>query len=235
MYYLLSVLPWAWILEWGKQFSIGLLHSINIAFWSILFGLILGLGLAFMKNSEEISFRLFGNIVTSIIRSVPELLTLIIVYNLGQRIINNFSSFMGLNYHINIDMFLSGVVALAMIFGAYSSEVFSGALQSLNIGNQEAAKSLGLKFWPLLRFITLPELLFLSRAGLTNLTLSLVKQTSLISVIGYPELLGQFHKAASSSGHYILLYGLAGLCYALMCWVTELILNHVFFKNYTAG
>ena len=214
MYYLLSVLPWAWILEWGKLFSIGLLHSINIAFWAILFGLSLGLGLAFMKNSEEISFRLFGNIVTSVIRSVPELLTLIIVYNLGQRIINNFSSFMGLNYHINIDMFLSGVVALAMIFGAYSSEVFSGAL---------------------LRFITLPELLFLSRAGLTNLTLSLVKQTSLISVIGYPELLGQFHKAASSSGHYILVYGLAGLCYALMCWVTECILNHVFFKNYTAG
>ena len=127
---------------------------------------------------------------------------------------------MGSSSYFDISIFWSGVAALSVVFAAYSSEVFLGSLRAMEGSTLEAAKALGLGPWVTLRFITVPELFRLSRHGLSNLWLSLLKQTSLLSVIGYDELTHKGYIAASSTNERIFFYAVVCAIYLLLCGVS---------------
>lgn len=179
-------------------------------------GILSGLLLAFAKNSKEVTYRLFANAVTTILRALPELLTILLIYILGQRMLNHTFGIA----RVEISAFWTGVVALSLVFAAYSSEVFLGSLRAIDATLNEAAGALGLGFWTTLRFITMPELFRLSGPGLLVLWLSLLKQTSLMSVLGYSELLSATYRAASSTGEHIAFYVLVCVLYAGLCEIS---------------
>ena len=114
-------------------------------------------------------------------------------------------------------IFWSGVIALSVVFAAYASEVFLGSLRALRASHLQAAAALALGPVVTLRFITLPEIFRLSAPGLSNLWLLLLKQTSLVSVIGYDDLLHYGYVAASSTGERIFFYGVVFVVYLLLC------------------
>jgi polar amino acid transport system permease protein len=202
---------------WGDELFYGGLSTLGLAVSALPIGLFMGLLLALAKSSREVTYRIAGNALTSVFRGLPELLTILLVYILGQRALNHMGVWLGYSSGIDISMFWSGVAALSIVFAAYASEVFLGSLRAMEGSSLEAAKALGLGPWVTLRFITLPELFRLSRPGLLNLWLSLLKQTSLVSVIAYGELLHQGYVAASSSGEQIFFYAIVCAIYILLC------------------
>jgi polar amino acid transport system permease protein len=212
---------------WGDELFYGGLNTLGLAISALPIGLFIGLVLAFAKASREITYRIAGNALTTIFRGLPELLTILLVYILGQRALNHMGVSLGYNSGIDISMFWSGVAALSIVFAAYASEVFLGSLRAMEGSSLEAAKALGLGPWVTLRFVTLPELFRLSRPGLSNLWLSLLKQTSLVSVIAYHELLNQSYVAASSSDSHIFFYAIVCAIYILLCTTTGRIFDRL--------
>ena len=202
---------------WGDELFYGVLHTIGLAFTAMPIGLAGGLVLGFARAAEESTLRLAANLLSSVFRGLPELLTILLVYILGQRLLNAALAFMGGGTAQDIGIFWSGVAALSMVFAAYASEVFLGSLRALKASHLQAAAALALGPVVTLRFITLPEVFRLSAPGLSNLWLSLLKQTSLVSVIGYGDLLHGGYVAASSTGERIFFYAVVFFIYLLLC------------------
>ena len=161
---------------WGDELLSGLLVTLELCFMSLPAGLAMGLGLAFAQRSRFRILREMSSLLTSLVRGIPELLTLFLIYFGGQIVINSLAKLLG-TAPFSFDGFVAGSVTLSILFASYSSEVFAGVLEVLSRTSMEAAKSLALGRLPTLVFVTLPELFGLSIPGLSNLWLSIVKQT----------------------------------------------------------
>jgi polar amino acid transport system permease protein len=198
---------------WGDELLRGAGLTLALALVTLPIGVTLGLLLAFAKHSTEPSLRLFGHAMTTLFRGLPELLTLFLVYFGGQQLIREVARLLGFASAWQLDGFMAGVVALSVVFAAYSSEVFLGALKVLSRGSVEAARALGLGRWHSFRFVIAPELFRLALPGLSNVVLSLVKQTSLVAVISYDELLRSTAIAAGSTHQPLFFFAIACLLY----------------------
>ena len=198
---------------WGDELLRGAGLTLGLALATLPFGVTLGLLLAFAKNSTEPSLRLFGHAVTTLFRGLPELLTLFLVYFGGQQVIREVGSLLGYADRWQLDGFLAGVIALGVVFAAYASEVFLSALKVLSRGSVEAARALGLGRWHSFRFVVAPELFRLALPGLSNVVLSLIKQTALVAVISYEELLRATAIAAGSTHQPVFFFTVACLLY----------------------
>jgi polar amino acid transport system permease protein/octopine/nopaline transport system permease protein len=131
----------------------------------------------------------------------------------------------GAERHVELSAFATGAATLSVMFAAYASEVFLGVLRTLDGSSLEAARALGLGRWPTWRFILLPELLRLSLPGLSNLWLSTIKQSALVSVVGCNELLRNTYFAATSTNQPLLFYAVTCLLYILLTSVSEAVLT----------
>ena len=136
-----------------------------------------------------------------------------LVYFGGQQVIRELAAELGVARPWPMNGFVAGVIALSVVFAAYSSEVFLGALKVLSRGSVEAARALGLGRWHSFRFVLAPELFRLALPGLSNVVLSLVKQTALVAVISYEELLRATAIAAGSTHQPLFFYAVACLLY----------------------
>jgi polar amino acid transport system permease protein len=212
---------------WGDELLLGAGLSVLLAAATLPFGLLLGLGLALAKASEEPSLRLFGHALTTLFRGLPELLTLYLVYYGGQAILRELSALLGLGAPWPLDAFVAGMLALGVVFAAYASEVLLGALQVVSRGSAEAARALGLSRWHRFRLVTLPELVRLALPGLSNVLVSLLKQTSLLAVLGYGELLRRAYVAGGSTHRPLLFFAAAALLYLAMTALLALGLRRI--------
>jgi polar amino acid transport system permease protein len=205
---------------WGDELLWGAAGTLALALTALPFGLLGGLLLAFAKASPERAFRVLATALGTVFRGLPELLTILLVYILGQRALNAAAAAAGFD-EANLGLFGSGVVALAVVFAAYAGEVFYGCLRALEHGSLEAARALALGRYARLRFVVLPELFRLAAPGLTNLWVSLLKQTSLVSVIGFDELARAGYIAATGSGERIFFYAVICAVYFIVCRTSE--------------
>ena len=210
---------------WGDELLLGLGVTLALAAAALPYGLAGGLALAFATHSRRALLREPAAAFAGVFRGIPELLTLFIVYIGGQRLMNLALPLLGIEGRFDFSGFLAGVVTLALVFGAYSSEVFLGVLRTLDKSSLEAAHALGLGRWPVLRFVVLPELFRLGLPGLSNLWLSTMKQSALVSVVACDELLRKSYLGATSTGDHILFYGVACLAYIGITTASEAALS----------
>lgn len=209
---------------WGDQLAAGLAVTLALAAAALPLGLASGLTLAFATHSRRAWLREPAAALAGAFRGIPELLTLFLVYIGGQRLINLALPLLGLEGRFEFSGFLAGTITLGVVFGAYSSEVFLGVLRTLDGSSVEAARALGLGRWPVFRFVVLPELFRLGLPGLSNLWLSTMKQSALVSVVACDELLRKSYLAANSTSDHILFYGVACLAYIAITTASEAIL-----------
>jgi polar amino acid transport system permease protein len=192
---------------WGGALLQGAAITISIALATLPFGLALGLIVALCKRSESIVLRAFATIYTTVFRGVPELLTLYIIYFgiqiLVQKIWSGFS----------IPPFVAGMVALGMVLAAFSSEVWVGALNSIQKGQREAAAALGLSKPQAFRLVVFPQLIRVALPGLGNNWMVLLKETSLVSVITLPDIMFITTRANVVTKEPFLFFGAAMLIY----------------------
>ena len=137
------------------------------------------------------------------------------------------ASIFGYNDYIEINAFLTGSFSIGIISGAYSTEVFRGALQSIDKGQFEAAKVLGFNKYIYFFKIILPQMLRLAIPNLSNVWQITLKDTSLISVTGLVEIMRQSYVAAGSTRDPLFFYSFAAVLYLMLTFLSMQLLNRL--------
>jgi polar amino acid transport system permease protein len=206
---------------WGDEIAFGVKVTITLALATLPVGLIIGFLIALAAQSEERLLRLAAGIYTTIFRGLPELLTLFIVYYGAQILLQTVLSTFGYDGRVEINAFVAGMVALAVVFSSYSSEVLLSAFRAIPRGQYEAGDALGLRRWRTMFLIVLPQLIRIALPGLTNLWLILLKDTSYVSVIGLADIIRQTGIAARVSREAFFFYTVACLLYLVLAMISS--------------
>ncbi|MNI41872.1 Arginine ABC transporter permease protein ArtQ [compost metagenome] len=148
------------------------------------------------------------DLYTTVIRGIPELLIILILYFGGTAALTTL-----LGRYAEVDAFTSGVFALSLVFGAYAAEVFRAAIRAVPVGQIEAARALGLRGSLIWRFVILPQMWRHALPGLGNLWLTLLKDTALVSVVGLEDLMRKTAIAAGATHDPLTFYCAAAAIY----------------------
>lgn len=218
---LLGLLAWG-DAGWSDEIARGVLVTVTLALATLPFGLALGFFVALAKQSDDGFLRLSANIYTTIFRGLPELLTLFIVFYGGQIGVRLMAQALGFEAGFEINSFVAGMVALGIVFAAYSSEVFLSAFRAIPQGQYEAGDALGMRRSKTLWTIVLPQLIRIALPGLANLWLILLKETALVSVIGLEDTIRQTGIAARVTKEAFLFFGLACVIYLILTIISSI-------------
>jgi polar amino acid transport system permease protein len=200
--------------------SKGMLISIEIFFLTLLFSLPLGLFVAFGRMSKNIVIRNIIKFYISIMRGTPLILQLMVVY-------------FGPYYLLGISLprnyrFTASIIGFALNYAAYFAEIYRGGIESMSIGQYEAAKLLGYSKTQTFMRIILPQVIKRILPAVTNEVITLIKDTSLAFAISVPEMFSEA-KAIASAQTTMLPYIVAGVYYYIFNYVvaftTEVIEN----------
>lgn len=207
---------------WGASLVRGVIQTLLIALGAYSLGLLLGLGGALGKLYGGPVLRNLLEGYTTIIRAVPELILILLLYYAGTQAISSLMIAYGYD-RVDVNGMLAGICVLGFVQGAYSTEVLRGAIQAIPAGQIEAAKAYGMA--PVLRFrrIVLPAMLPFAIPGLANLWLNATKETALLAVVSMhpPELLLATRHAASGTKQYFVFYMAAFVLYFLLSTVSS--------------
>ncbi len=182
------------------------IETLKITGASLVFGIIVGLIAALGRISKFKLFYYPSTFYVTVIRGTPILLQLFIVYY-------------GLANIIRLDPFPSAVIAFGTHNGAYIAEIFRGAIKSIDIGQTEAARSLGMTRFQAMRRIILPQALKRAVPPLGNQFIIATKDSSLASTIAVRELLLKSQQLGSSTFNTMEYLIIAGIYYLIMTTV----------------
>ena len=219
---------------WGDELFRATLMTIAVSITAMVIGFSFAAIFTPLKLSKYKSLNLVANIYTTVIRGVPELLVIYLFFFGGSGAIMFVASMFGYNEYIEINACLTGSFAIAIISGAYSTEVFRGAIQSIDKGQFEAAKVLGFSKYKQFYKIILPQMLRLAIPNLSNVWQITLKDTSLISVTGLVEIMRQSYVAAGSTRDPLFFYSFAAVLYLLLTFVSMKLINRLEVK-YSRG
>jgi cystine transport system permease protein len=191
----------------------GLKYTVVITIITISIGLFIGLLVALMRMSSTKVLRYPARAYISIIRGTPLLVQLFILY-FGLPVIG-----------INLTPFIAAIIGLSLNVGGYAAEIFRGALLSIPKGQWEAAYALNMTYGQALRKVVMPQAMRVALPALANTLLSLVKDTSLVSMITVPEMLYQAKIIGGREFDYLTMYILVAIFYWIVCtilaWVQD--------------
>ena len=210
---------------WGDELFRATLMTIAVSITAMLIGFSFAAIFTPLKLSKFKFLNLIANIYTTVIRGVPELLVIYLFFFGGSGAIMFVASMFGYNEYIEINAFVTGSFAIGIISGAYSTEVFRGAIQSIDKGQFEAAKVLGFSKFKQFYKIIFPQMLRLAIPNLSNVWQITLKDTSLISVTGLVEIMRQSYIAAGSTRDPLFFYSLAAVLYLLLTFLSMKFLN----------
>ena len=219
---------------WGDELFIATLMTVAVSITAMFIGFLFALIFTPLKLSKNKLFNFLGNSYTTIIRGVPELLVIYLLFFGGTGAVMFVASMFGYNDYIEINAFITGAFAIGIISGAYSTEVFRGAIQSIDQGQFEAAKVLGLSKFGQFFKIILPQTLRLAIPNLSNVWQITLKDTSLISVTGLVEIMRQSYIAAGYTRDPLFFYSFAAILYLLLTFLSMKLINKLEIK-YSRG
>jgi len=189
----------------------GAVLTVKFAVLSMFFGLIAGAMLALMGVSHSRTLNWIARIYVSVMRGTPLLVQIFVIYY-------------GLpSFGISLDPTPAGVIALSANVAAYLSESMRGAILGIHQGQWLAAYSLGLSRRQTLRYVIAPQALRIAVPSLSNSLISLIKDTSLVSVITVTELLRSAQEIIASTYQPLPLYLAAAAVYWVLCQILELL------------
>jgi polar amino acid transport system permease protein len=209
----------------GEQLLHGAAMTVQLALAALAVGLVLGLAGAVARLSEVRLARILASAYTTVVRGLPELLVVLIIYFGSSRLLSASATALGHDGFVELSPFAAGVVALGLTFGAYATEIFRGAILAIPRGQVEAAHAFGMGRVLTFRRIVLPQLWRIALPGLGNLFLVLLKDTSLVSVIGLEELMRKAQIATGFTREPFTFYLAAAALYLLMTTVAMVVLH----------
>ena len=211
---------------WGANLVRGLINSLIIAFGA--FGLGLGIGTlgAFGKLYGGPVTRDLLGVYTTVVRAVPELVLILILYFGITDAVNRLLVEFGYD-RIQLSGLAAGIAVLGVVQGAYATEVLRGAILAVPGGQIEAARAMGMAPVMLARRITLPAMLSFAIPGLANLWLIATKDTALLAVVGFAELTQETRQAAGTTKAYFTFFVAAGVLYLAVSLLSTVVFGRI--------
>ncbi|WP_457324340.1 ABC transporter permease [Roseateles sp. P5_E11] len=197
--------------------------TLAVALSSLAIASLLGLIGALAKLSRSRVARGVAATYTTLIRGVPDLVLMLLVFYGGQLAVNTIAPKLGHDDFIDIDPFIAGVLTIGFIFGAYLTEAFRGAFLAVPPGQREAGLAYGMSPRLVLWRITLPQMLRHALPGISNNWLVLIKSTAIVSIIGLSDLMTRGKQAAGTTREPFTFFLAVALIYLVFTSVSELV------------
>jgi len=213
------------LIEYAPLLGGGVLVTISLAVLSLVLATALGALAASAKLSGKFVLGAIAHAYTTLVRGIPELVLILLIYFGGQRLLNQIGGALDLDY-IDISKFWAGVISIGFIYGAYLAETFRGAYLAVPRGQGEAAKALGLTPLVTLWTVLLSQIMRMALPGYGNVWLVLVKSTALVSVIGLADVVGLADKAGKATREPFLFFVAVILVFLAITWVSGLALRY---------
>jgi polar amino acid transport system permease protein len=204
----------------------GFLNSVMIAIGATVLGLSIGIFGAWCKLYGGPVARDLAAVYTTIVRAVPELVLILILYFAGTDLLNRALAAFG-HAPTDVNGVAAGIFVLGVVQGAYSTEVLRGAILAIPQGQIEAARAYGMSPGLVMRRITLPAMLPFAIPGLANLWLIATKDTALLAIVGVNELTQVTRTAAGATKAYFTFFVAAGAIYLALTLFSNAIIGRV--------
>ncbi|MGQ1212781.1 ABC transporter permease [Acinetobacter baumannii] len=218
---------------YGPLLLSGTWMTIQFALLSLLLSVIIGLIGASSKLSNIKALRYIATAYTTLIRSVPDLVIMLLLFYSLQLGLNQITEALQMD-QIDINPFVAGVITLAFIYGAYFTETFRGAFQSVPRGQIEAAMAYGMTPWQVFHRVLFPQMMRFALPGIGNNWQVLIKATALVSIIGLTDIVKITQDAGRSTMQLFFFSIVAAAIYLAITTVSNLILIWLE-RHYSAG
>jgi arginine/ornithine transport system permease protein len=197
---------------YGSAILGGLGVTLAVAALSLAAACLFGLLGAVAKLSRSRTARAAAETYTTLIRGLPDLVLMLLIFYGGQIALNHVAEKYGWGY-IDVPPFAAGVLTIGFIFGAYLTETFRGAILAIPKGQIEAAQAFGLSRGRVLRRIVMPQMVRHAIPGFANNWLVMVKATALISIIGLDDMVHRANLASAATREPFTFYAAIALIY----------------------
>ncbi|WP_431025508.1 ABC transporter permease [Halomonas sp. H5] len=210
---------------YGPRLLEGAGVTLQLAVLSLILALVLGLLAASAKMSRNWLLHKIATLYTTIIRGVPDLVLMLLLFFGGQMGLNLLTDTLydhtGLDWYVNLNAFAAGVLTIGFIFGAYMCETFRGAFLAVEHGQIEAGKAYGMSNWLVFRRIRFPQMMRHALPGLSNNWMVLLKTTALVSIIGLTDMVRVAAEASRATHEPFTFLIPVAVIYLLIASVSE--------------
>lgn len=204
----------------------GAVTTLQISFGGFVVGLLIGLAVAVAKLTGGPVLASAARTCTTVCRAIPELLLILLLYYAGADAINLVVVALG-GKPIEVNAFAAAIAVLGIVQGAYASEVIRASILAIPSGQIEAAKAFGIGRGRMFRRIILPVMLPNALAGISNLWAGVLKESALISVVGYGELLQAGKQAAGSTNQDMKYYLATAAVYLAITLISDVVFRRL--------
>lgn len=222
------------ILEYRAQLVAGTVMTIQLALASLVIAVAFGLLGAWAKLSANRIARRLARAYTTLVRGVPDLVLIMLVFYGGQVMLNAVGTATDLWDYVEVSQFLAGAGTIGVIFGAYFTETFRGAIMAIPRGQIEAGISCGMPRSLIFRHIIWPQMVRYALPGFTNNWLVQLKTTALVSVIGLQDLVYNAFTAGRSTGQLFTFMAAAFVIYLVLTGLSDIALRALD-RHYSRG
>jgi arginine/ornithine transport system permease protein len=205
----------------------GSLLTVGVSLLALLVAVLFGLAGAAAKLSGKPVLVGLATLYSTIIRGIPDLVLMLLVFYGGTIGINTLLEKLGSEATVDIDPFTAGVLTIGFIYGAYMTETFRGAILSIPKGQMEAAWAFGMSRFQTFVRITLPQMVRYALPGFTNNWLVLIKATALVSLIGLQEMTYLAKQASAATRSPFIFFMFTGALFLIYTSVSLLVLKKV--------
>jgi arginine/ornithine transport system permease protein len=211
----------------------GALLTIEVAVLSLLIAIILGLIGAVAKLSGSRLAKLIAGVYTTVIRGVPDLVLMTLIFFGGQILVNDIGDSLGWDY-IDVSPFAAGVLTIGFIFGAYLTETFRGGIMAVSRGEIEAGRAYGMTSIQVFFRITMPAMVRHALPGFSNNWMVLAKTTALVSVIGLQDMVYNAGQAGGATRQPFTFYLVVAILFLVITGLSDIGLRWVE-RRYSVG
>ncbi|MGL6048274.1 MAG: ABC transporter permease [Vogesella sp.] len=211
----------------------GTVLTLQVAVASLAVSVVLGLIGAMFKMAPSKPLVWLAELYSTLVRGVPDLVWMLLLFFGGQMLINDFCTRMGWQAP-EINSFFAGVMTIGFIFGAYMTETFRGAIMAVPKGQMEAGLAYGMSPLRVFLRITFPQMVRFALPSFSNNWLVLVKSTALVSVIGLNDVMYRADTAKSITQEPFTVYAVVGLIFLAITSVSDFALKRLE-KRYSLG
>jgi polar amino acid transport system permease protein len=220
-------------LEYWKLFLQGVVCTISLSALTVIFGFILAMLLAIFRMGRSRLLRILSTIYVELFRATPMVVQIFVIFYVvfdGVKVLPGFKLF----GFIRFDRFFPAVVALSLNSGAYLSEIIRSGIQSIDAGQSEAARSLGLSQVKTMRFVVLPQAIKNILPAIANEFVTIIKESAICYTIGVQDIMSAVNAVKGATYRMAEALIIATVLYFCLTYPTSKIIAH-FERKMSAG
>ena len=205
--------------NYGGLLAAAMGQTLLLAMCGLFFACIIGLVVGLMSVVKNRACNIIATIFVDVIRGVPMIVLAFYVFFAVPMLLNNImhlNTMLGINTQLTLTALQAGTICLALNCGAYMAEIIRAGIESVDKGQMEAARSLGLSYWKAMAKVVLPQAIRTMIPSIINQFIITLKDTSILSVIGFPELVNTAKNVVANTMSAFQVWSIVALMYLIV-------------------